>query len=55
MTRHIGDYNFGEELIEVRHESSAANCAKLARESRAIFWLFLVQIDFCEEKKYRIA
>ena len=42
-----------KELIEVRHESTATNCAKLARDLRAMTWLYLytVQIDFCKEKK----
>ena len=34
MARHIGDYNQGEELIEVGHEST--NCTKFARELGAM-------------------
>ena len=50
MARHIGDYNLGEELIDVRHEST--NCTKFARALGAMTGQFFyrVQIDFCEDK-----
>ena len=50
MARDIGDYNQGEELIEVQHEST--NCTKLARDLGAMTGLFFctVQIDFCKDK-----
>ena len=50
MTRHVRDYNQGDELIEVRHEST--NCEKFARDLGAMTGLFFftIQIDFCEGK-----